>query len=105
MNILVTGANGQLGNEMRLLAATGSCPGPDARFIFTDINQASEEAVAMLRRLAGGAAVDTSTRTLDITDLDAGHATVAVVGNASRVSAIAALSDRANSPSPSMSTR
>ena len=74
MNILVTGANGQLGNEMRLLAATGSCPGPDARFIFTDINQASEEAVAMLRRLAGGAAVDTSTRALDITDPDAVHA-------------------------------
>ena len=80
MNILVTGANGQLGNEMRLLAALGPGPGPDARFIFTDINQASEEAVAMLRRLAGGAAVDTTTRTLDITDPDAVHAIVAEEG-------------------------
>lgn len=35
MNILVTGANGQLGNEMRLLAQSGS-----DRYFFTDVNQA-----------------------------------------------------------------
>lgn len=35
MNILVTGANGQLGNEMRLLAAKSG-----DRYVFTDVNQA-----------------------------------------------------------------
>ncbi|MBR4295044.1 MAG: dTDP-4-dehydrorhamnose reductase [Bacteroidaceae bacterium] len=34
MNILVTGANGQLGNEMRIIAA-----GCSDRYIFTDVNQ------------------------------------------------------------------
>ena len=34
MNILVTGANGQLGNEMRIIAADSS-----DRYIFTDVNQ------------------------------------------------------------------
>ena len=34
MNILVTGANGQLGNEMRILAK-----GSQDRYIFTDVNQ------------------------------------------------------------------
>ena len=34
MNILVTGANGQLGNEMRILAR-----GSQDRYIFTDVNQ------------------------------------------------------------------
>lgn len=34
MNILVTGANGQLGNEMRIIAA-----GSRDRYIFTDVNQ------------------------------------------------------------------
>ena len=34
MNILVTGANGQLGNEMRIRAA-----GRNDRYIFTDVNQ------------------------------------------------------------------
>lgn len=34
MNILVTGANGQLGNEMRLIAK-----GSGDRYIFTDVNQ------------------------------------------------------------------
>lgn len=72
MNILVTGANGQLGNEIRLLAAraAGSQSGM-TRFLFTDITDASEESVAMLHKLAGGAPVDTSTRRLDITDLQA----------------------------------
>ncbi|SKC41723.1 dTDP-4-dehydrorhamnose reductase [Bacteroidales bacterium WCE2004] len=70
MNILVTGANGQLGNSLRLAA----CQSP-FRFVFTDIADASEESVAMLRRL-GGAGVDTSTRRLDITDLEAVRALV-----------------------------
>ena len=34
MNILVTGANGQLGNEMRILAKEGQ-----DKYIFTDVNQ------------------------------------------------------------------
>ena len=34
MNILVTGANGQLGNEMRIVAR-----GSNDRYIFTDVNQ------------------------------------------------------------------
>ena len=50
MNILVTGANGQLGNEMRIVSK-GS---PD-NYIFTDVNQAE----------------GVETTYLDITDLDA----------------------------------
>ena len=66
MNVLVTGANGQLGNEMRILASRGSAD----RFVFTDVTEASEESVAMLHKLAGGG-VDISTRKLDITNLEA----------------------------------
>ena len=50
MNILVTGANGQLGNEMRIIAA-----GSSDRYIFTDVNQVE----------------GTETTYLDITDLQA----------------------------------
>lgn len=50
MTILVTGANGQLGNAMRIIAAHSS-----DNYIFTDVNQV--EGVA--------------TTYLDITDLDA----------------------------------
>ena len=50
MNILVTGANGQLGNEMRLIAKASN-----DNYIFTDVNQVE--------------GVDTTY--LDITDLDA----------------------------------
>ncbi len=50
MNILVTGANGQLGNEMRIIAK-----GSSDRFIFTDVNQVE----------------GLETTFLDITDLDA----------------------------------
>ena len=66
MNILVTGGNGQLGNEMRIVASKG---GAD-RYIFTDVVDASAESVAMLEKLAGSK-VDISTVKLDITDLDA----------------------------------
>ena len=50
MNILVTGANGQLGNEMRIISR-----GSNDNYIFTDVNQ--------------GEGVDTLY--LDITDLEA----------------------------------
>lgn len=50
MNILITGANGQLGNEMRILAKSSS-----HNFVFTDVNQVEGQA----------------TTYLDITDLDA----------------------------------
>ena len=75
MNVLITGANGQLGNELRLAVAASSFAADGSRFLFTDIADASEESLAMLRRL-GGASVDTSTRCLDITDLDAVRALV-----------------------------
>ena len=64
MTILVTGGNGQLGNEMRIVASKGS----EDRYIFTDVVDASAESVAMLRKLAGDG-VDVRTKHLDITDL------------------------------------
>ena len=65
MTILVTGANGQLGNEMRILAKDS-----EDEYIFTDVVDASEESIAILKKLAG---VDIKTNTvyLDITDLEA----------------------------------
>ena len=59
MNILVTGANGQLGNEMRIVAS-----GSNDRYIFTDVNQVE----------------GVETTFLDITDLDAVRAIVASEG-------------------------
>ncbi len=50
MNILVTGANGQLGNEMRIVAKNTS-----DNYIFTDVNEVE----------------DLETTYLDITDIDA----------------------------------
>ena len=55
MNILVTGANGQLGNEMRILAKESQ-----DSFIFTDVNQVE----------------GVQTTFLDITDLEAVKAAV-----------------------------
>ena len=86
MNILITGANGQLGNEMRVLATRrpsfAGLTSPsfagltgESRFLFTDVTDASEESVVMLHKLAGPG-VDVSTRKLDITDLDAIRAVV-----------------------------
>ena len=50
MNILVTGANGQLGNEMRIV-----CQSSEDNYIFTDVNQVE----------------GVNTTYLDITDMDA----------------------------------
>lgn len=65
MTILVTGANGQLGNEMRINAK-----GSTDKYIFTDVVDASEESIAMLKKLAGDD-IKTGTEHLDITNLDA----------------------------------
>ena len=64
MTILVTGANGQLGNEMRLVTRNSK-----DRYIFTDVVYASAESIAMLKKLAGND-INTDTIHLDITDLD-----------------------------------
>ena len=64
MNILVTGANGQLGNEMRILAKDSA-----DNYFFTDVVDASEESIAMLKKLAGDD-INTDTKHLDITKLD-----------------------------------
>lgn len=65
MNILVTGANGQLGNEMRIVSK-----GSSDKYVFTDVMDASEESIAMLKKLVGND-IDTYTTKLDITNLDA----------------------------------
>lgn len=65
MVILVTGANGQLGNEMRILAKNSA-----DKYIFTDVVDASEDSIAMLKKLAGDD-INTDTELLDITKLDA----------------------------------
>lgn len=65
MNILVTGANGQLGNEMRILAKNS-----EDKYIFTDVVDASEESIAMLKKLVGED-ITTATEHLDITNLNA----------------------------------
>lgn len=65
MTILVTGANGQLGNEMRIVSKNS-----EDRYIFTDVVDASEESIAMLKKLAGDD-IKTDTVHLDITNLDA----------------------------------
>lgn len=65
MVILVTGANGQLGNEMRILAKDSA-----DRFVFTDVVDASEDSITMLKKLAGDD-INTITEHLDITNLDA----------------------------------
>lgn len=70
MNILVTGANGQLGNEMRIVTK-----GSKDRYIFTDVRDEHLDSLEMLHKLAGEY-VDTSTIKLDITNLEAIRAMV-----------------------------
>ena len=65
MTILVTGANGQLGNEMRIIAK-----GSNDKYIFTDVVDASDESIAMLKKLASDD-INTDTEHLDITNLEA----------------------------------
>lgn len=65
MSILVTGANGQLGNEMRIVTK-----GSKDRYIFTDVCDEHPESIEMLHKLAGDD-IDTTTIKLDITNLDA----------------------------------
>ena len=65
MTILVTGANGQLGNEMRILAKYSA-----DKYVFTDVVDASYESISMLKKLAGDD-INTDTEHLDITKLDA----------------------------------
>lgn len=65
MNILITGANGQLGNEMRIVTK-----GSKDNYIFTDVCDEHPESLEMLHKLAGDDVVTTTTK-LDITNLDA----------------------------------
>ena len=65
MNILVTGANGQLGNEMRIAAKNSK-----DRYIFTDVCEEHPESIEMLHKLAGQD-IDATTVKLDITNLGA----------------------------------
>lgn len=70
MTILVTGANGQLGNEMRLVTN-----GSNDRYIFTDVCDEYPESIEVLHKLAGED-INISTTRLDITNLDAIRAMV-----------------------------
>ena len=70
MTILVTGANGQLGNEMRIVTK-----GSTDKYIFTDVCDEHPESLEMLHKLVGDD-VDTTTTKLDITNLDAIRAIV-----------------------------
>ena len=65
MKILVTGANGQLGNEMRIVTNDLK-----DNYIFTDVCDEHLESIDLLHKLAGDD-IDTDTVKLDITDLDA----------------------------------
>lgn len=65
MNILVTGAGGQLGSEMRIVSAQSA-----DRYFFSDICEMGEEQAALIRRLGGDNAVCSTIR-LDITSREA----------------------------------
>ena len=65
MTILVTGANGQLGNEMRIVTKNSK-----DKYIFTDVSDEHPESIKMLHKLAGEN-MDTLTTKLDITNIDA----------------------------------
>lgn len=63
MNVLVTGANGQLGSELRILSKNSV-----DKYVFTDVVTASDESIAMMKKLAGYD-ISTDTEYLDITNL------------------------------------
>lgn len=65
MNILVTGANGQLGNELRFVSKDSH-----DKYVFTDVMDATAESIAMLKKIAGDD-IKSETEHLDITKLDA----------------------------------
>lgn len=65
MVILVTGANGQLGNEMQIVTK-----GSSDKYIFTDVCDEHPESIEMLHKLAGDD-INTDTTKLDITNLEA----------------------------------
>lgn len=81
MNILVTGANGQLGNEMRLLAG-----GQQDRYVFTDVTPA--EGVSYLditdleavRRLVAGEGIDVIVNCAAYTDVEAAESNEPLAG-------------------------
>ena len=75
MNILVTGANGQLGSELRLLAASSYAASD--RYIFTDIAPMREDQARVLDFLCAPAPADKQTMILDLTDREAGLKAVA----------------------------
>ena len=64
MTILVTGANGQLGNEMRI-----ATKGSKDNYIFTDVCEEHPESIEMLYKMVGEDVYTTTTK-LDITNLD-----------------------------------
>lgn len=70
MTILVTGANGQLGNEIRIVTKDSK-----DKYIFTDVCDEHPESLEMLHKLAGDD-IDGTTTKLDITNLDAIRAMV-----------------------------
>ena len=65
MTILVTGANGQLGNEIRIVSKNSV-----DKYLFTDVCDEHPESIEMLHKLAGED-IDVTTTKLDITNLDA----------------------------------
>lgn len=65
MNVLVTGSNGQLGNEIRIVSKNVK-----DNYIFTDVVDASGESIVMQKNLAGND-IKSYTEYLDITNLDA----------------------------------
>lgn len=93
MNILVTGAFGQLGSWLRILSLNSR-----DKFIFTDVADAGEEQLDMLRRL-GGPDVPVSCSRLDITDMEAVRNAVAehevdVIVNCAAFTNVEAAEDR-----------